>query len=122
MSKAPDSERNPTSSFALAVWYVVMIFSSASLYVLGIISIDNTVNFYVALAVITMTIIPVVKIIKTIKELKELNGQEKRRLQLAARRANQSDEDREELEKAKLMATNNFANRHTAKSDSAKKT
>jgi len=120
MAENTDIEQDMTTPFLLKVWHVAMFFCTASLYVLGTLSKDNSVYLYVALGIITMLIAPVENIIGAVVRNNELKKEyEERNRKLAERRANLNEGERQEQEREKIKAANEFAKRHAAKSGSA---
>lgn len=120
MSANTNIERNITTPLLLKTWYVGMFFCTASLYVLGIISRDNSDNSCVVLGIIAMFITPVENIIKAASRNNELKKEyEERKRKAAETRGKQSDEERREQERERIKAANELAKRHAAKSRSA---
>ena len=118
MTEAANTAQNTTASRLLKVWYATMTFCTVSLYIIGIILKDSSVNWFVLLGIIAICITPVVRIIKAAKKLSELKERKEQKQMAAGRLANLSTEERQEIEKEKKRAAIEFAKRHAAKSES----
>ena len=115
MAKNTNADQDLNNSVLNKIWSFGMFSSSMTLYVLGVVSMDSSVNVYVVLGIAAVSITPVRTVIRAISALGELKEYERQKRLAAQLRGSMTEEEKLQYEKDKARASSELAMRQSSK-------